>query len=164
MVIAWMFLASTGILFARYYINTPNFCLTTLIYNIHIFLRYYKFIFPNFKPFNIAFWFHIHRPFMLSIPVLCIMRSSLSSPTTTGNGWIKACSSTLSTRLSVLSLWDSRSFKYAGLLALFYSTTLQWGYFQGIGWFLAATSGRSQALYLQLLSPNARNTDVPLSQ
>lgn len=51
MVIAWLLLASTGILFARYY----------------------KHIFPNTKPFGIQIWFHIHRPFMIATEVLSII-------------------------------------------------------------------------------------------
>ena len=42
MIFAWIVLASTGMLFARYF----------------------KFIFPKIKPFNLQFWFVIHRSFM----------------------------------------------------------------------------------------------------
>ena len=51
MVIAWIFCASTGILFARYY----------------------KFIFPTVKWFNLQFWFNIHRPVMIFVPILSII-------------------------------------------------------------------------------------------
>ena len=51
MAFAWMFFASTAILFARYF----------------------KFIFPNLKLFKLQFWFNIHRPFMIFVVVLCII-------------------------------------------------------------------------------------------
>lgn len=51
MVIAWLFFATTGILTARYY----------------------KYLLPNVKLFKLDFWFNIHRPFMLFVPVLSII-------------------------------------------------------------------------------------------
>jgi len=45
MVIAWMFCASTGILFARYF----------------------KFLFPKWKPFELQVWFVVHRPLMMFV-------------------------------------------------------------------------------------------------
>ena len=51
MVIAWMFFASTGILFARYY----------------------KFFLPNVKLLKVQFWFNAHRSFMFIVPVLSII-------------------------------------------------------------------------------------------
>jgi hypothetical protein len=51
MVIAWMFAASTGILFARYY----------------------KYFLPNVKWFKVQFWFNAHRSLMFSVPVLSII-------------------------------------------------------------------------------------------
>ena len=50
MVIAWMFCASTGILIARYY----------------------KFLLPNVKLFDLQFWFVIHRPLMIFVPIVAI--------------------------------------------------------------------------------------------
>lgn len=51
MIIAWMLLASTGILFARYY----------------------KFIFPETKIDGVAFWFFIHRLVMILVPVISLV-------------------------------------------------------------------------------------------
>lgn len=50
MIFAWMMLASTGIVFARYY----------------------KFIFPDFKPFKLPVWFVVHRTFMMLVPIVTI--------------------------------------------------------------------------------------------
>ena len=50
-VFAWLFCASTGILFARYY----------------------KYIFPNVKLMNVQFWFFIHKPLMISVPIVSII-------------------------------------------------------------------------------------------
>ncbi len=35
--------------------------------------RYFKFIFPSSKLFNLQFWFNIHRPFMFSVSILSIV-------------------------------------------------------------------------------------------
>ncbi|RNA13986.1 ferric-chelate reductase 1 [Brachionus plicatilis] len=51
MVIAWPFLSTIGILFARYY----------------------KPIFPNVKSCGVQFWFIIHRPFMISVCLLSLI-------------------------------------------------------------------------------------------
>lgn len=51
MVIAWVLLATTGILAARYY----------------------KYIFPDVKLCKIDFWFHIHRPLMILVPVISLI-------------------------------------------------------------------------------------------
>ncbi len=51
MVIAWIFFSTTGIILARYY----------------------KDLLPNMECFNIAFWFHIHRPFMILASVISIV-------------------------------------------------------------------------------------------
>ena len=51
MVIAWLFFASTGILFARYY----------------------KFIFPEVKFNGVAFWFFVHRIFMIIVPTISVV-------------------------------------------------------------------------------------------
>lgn len=51
MIIAWILLASTGILFARYY----------------------KFIFPETKVSDVAFWFFVHRLVMVMVPVLSLV-------------------------------------------------------------------------------------------
>ena len=51
MVFAWIFCATTGIIFARYY----------------------KFILPKARLFNLDFWFNIHRPLMMSVPVVSIV-------------------------------------------------------------------------------------------
>src|SRR5690606_2722794 len=50
MVIAWIFMSSTGILIARYY----------------------KFIFPNEKLFRLDLWFTVHRPLMMCVPMCSI--------------------------------------------------------------------------------------------
>ena len=50
-IFAWLFCASTGILFARYY----------------------KYIFPSVKLMNVQFWFFIHRPLMISVPIISII-------------------------------------------------------------------------------------------
>ena len=51
MIIAWMLFASTGILFARYY----------------------KYLYPNIKLCGVQFWFLMHRPIMLLVPILSII-------------------------------------------------------------------------------------------
>lgn len=51
MIIAWMFMASTGILMARYY----------------------KFLFPSVKINNVDFWFFIHQPVMFMVPVVTVV-------------------------------------------------------------------------------------------
>jgi presenilin-like A22 family membrane protease len=35
-------------------------------------LRYYKFLFPNFNWLDINFWFHLHRPIMIMVPLMSI--------------------------------------------------------------------------------------------
>ena len=75
MIIAWMFIVSTGILFARYFVNIYKL-LGFLIFasNVFIFLkRYYKFIFPNIKLLKVQFWFNAHRALMFSIPIFSIV-------------------------------------------------------------------------------------------
>jgi hypothetical protein len=47
---AWMFFAVTGIVFARYY----------------------KFLFPDFKIFGLAFWFNVHRPVMIFVSLVSV--------------------------------------------------------------------------------------------
>jgi hypothetical protein len=51
MIIAWIFLASTGILIARYY----------------------KFLFPQIRINNVDFWFFVHQPVMFMVPILTII-------------------------------------------------------------------------------------------
>jgi hypothetical protein len=50
MIIAWMVFASTGIIIARYY----------------------KFILPNAKPCDVQFWFFLHRPLMVCVPIISV--------------------------------------------------------------------------------------------
>ena len=51
MIITWVFLASTGIVVARYF----------------------KFMFPEVKINNVDFWFFIHQPVMFSVPIISIV-------------------------------------------------------------------------------------------
>lgn len=51
MIIAWIFFSTTGIILARYY----------------------KELLPNMNCFNIAFWFHIHRPFMILASLISVI-------------------------------------------------------------------------------------------
>jgi hypothetical protein len=50
MLIAWMLFVPIGVIFARYF----------------------KFIFPDFKVCNVQFWFFVHRPLMISVPIINI--------------------------------------------------------------------------------------------
>ena len=50
MIIAWMLFTPIGIILARYF----------------------KSLFPNFKTCDVQFWFFIHRPLMLSVPLISL--------------------------------------------------------------------------------------------
>ena len=72
MVIAWMFFASTGILFARFQLNSIRlYCLIFKIFKY--FHRYYKYLLPNTKLCGVKFWFVVHRPAMICVPIISII-------------------------------------------------------------------------------------------
>ena len=51
MLIAWMLSVPIGVIFARYF----------------------KFIFPDFNTCSVQFWFFVHRPLMISVPVISVI-------------------------------------------------------------------------------------------
>ncbi len=73
MIIAWMFVVSTGILFARWLFGTLFFYFLLFFFIFSFEKRYYKFIFPNIKILKVQFWFNAHRVLMMFIPVASIV-------------------------------------------------------------------------------------------
>lgn len=72
MAIAWIFLSSTGILFAS--MNADSLYILKQIYKKTFFrLGYYKYLLPEKMICNVQFWFVMHRSLMSSVPLLSII-------------------------------------------------------------------------------------------
>lgn len=67
-----MAVAPTGILFARSD-HFLNLILFFYIINFKWLFRYYKFIFPKVRWFDLQFWFNMHRPMMIMVPIASVV-------------------------------------------------------------------------------------------
>jgi hypothetical protein len=80
MLIAWMLFVPIGVIFARYF----------------------KFIFPDFNACNVQFWFFIHKPLMISVPIISITAFILALAAA-GWAWVSS-SSTLIFAHSIIGI------------------------------------------------------------